>query len=310
MFRLIGGRLVQSVPVLVAVFVFSFLLIRLVPGDPVRVMLGINATPQTVHMVRRELGLDAPLGQQLVAFFGGAVKGDLGTSIIQGAPVASIIGNRILPTILLVAGAVLVALTLAVPAAALSALRRNRAADHLVRLSSMVAFGMPSFWVGLMLALLVSLKLGWLPSSGYGDTMISRTRTLVLPCLTLGLQMTPILIRTLRSSLIEVLNSEFVEAARARGFSPARVVGKHALRNSLVPLISVLSINVGYLLSGTVIVESVFQIPGLGLLLAQSVMARDFPVIQGLVLVFGLMVVATNLLADLTYSVVDPRVRR
>jgi peptide/nickel transport system permease protein len=310
MLRLIGGRIVQSIPVLLAVLVLSFILLRLVPGDPVRLMLGIDARPQSVALVRRQLGLDAPIGSQLLTYITHAVKGNLGTSIIQDAPVSRIIGSRILPTLYLIGGAVFLALLLAVPAAVVSVLHRNGPADHLVRLSSSVAFGMPSFWVGLMLALIVSLKLHLLPSSGYGDTPISVVQTLLLPCLTLGLQMAPILIRTLRSSLIEALGSEFAEAARARGFSTARVVGKHAMRNALVPLVSVLSINVGFLISGTVIVENVFQIPGLGSLLVQSVMARDFPIVQGLVLVFGLMVVITNLMGDLTYSVIDPRVRQ
>lgn len=295
---------------MVAVLIFAFLLIHLAPGDPVRLMLGINATPQAVASVRKALGLDEPLGRQLLSFFGGAVRGNFGTSIIQGAPVREIISSRILPTVYLLTGAVVIALLIALPAAALSALRKNRAADHFVRGLSAVAFGMPSFWLALMLVLIVSLRLQWLPSSGYGDTPITILQTLALPCLTLGLQIAPVLARTLRASLIEVLNSEYVEAARARGFSTFRVVGKHAMRNALVALVSVLSINLSFLIGGTVIVESVFQIPGLGSLLVQSVMARDFPIIQGLVLVFGVMVVITNLLADMAYAVIDPRVRQ
>lgn len=310
MLRFISVRLLQSIPVFLAVFVSSFLLVRIAPGDPVRLMLGVNATPQAVIEVRKSLGLDRPILDQLLTFFGHAARGDLGSSIIQGAPVATIIGNRILPTVYLLVGAVLVALGIALPAAAVSAVRRNRTIDHLLRLSSMVVFAMPSFWVGLMLVILFSLRLGWLPSSGYGTSAVSIVRTLVLPCLTLGLQMSPIVVRTLRSSLIEALDSEFIEAARARGFSTTRVVGKHAMRNALVPTVSVLSINVGFLISGTVIVENVFQIPGLGSLLVQSVMDRDYPVLQGLVLVFAVMVVITNLLADLAYSLIDPRVRR
>lgn len=310
MLRIVARRLLHSVPVVLAVLVCSFLLIHLVPGDPVRLMLGVDATPEGVATVRTQLGLDQPLWEQLARYLASAARGDLGVSIVQSAPVTKIIGSRILPTVLLLVGGVLLALLLAVPAAVLSAVRRNRPADHAVRVLSVFAFGMPSFWVGLMLVLLVSLKLGWLPVSGYGDTPGQIVTTLVLPCLTLSLHLAPILARTLRASLIEMLGKEFVDAARARGFSSARVVGRHAMRNALVPLVSVLAINVGFLVSGTVIVESVFQIPGLGSLLVQSVMAHDFPIVQGLVLAFGLMVVTTNLLADLAYSVVDPRVRR
>jgi len=264
MIGLAGRRLVQSIPVVLAVVVFAFLLIRLVPGDPVRLMLGVNATPQAVASVRRTLGLDEPVLKQLVVFLGAAVRGNFGTSIIQGASVSQIIGARILPTLYLLGGAGFIALVLAVPLAAMSALNRNRVVDHAIRLVSMVTFGMPSFWVALMLVLIVSLRLRWLPSSGYGDTPSAVIRTLVLPCLTLGLQIAPMLVRTLRSTLIEILGSEYVEAAQARGYSTIRVVGKHAMRNALVPLVSVLAINIGYLISGTAIVETIFQIPGLG----------------------------------------------
>ena len=220
-----------------------------------------------------------------------------------------VVGNRIAPTVYLIAASVFVALVLALPLGILSADKRNRAADHVVRLLTMVTFAMPTFWLGLMLALLVSLKLDLLPVSGYGEGVVGVLKSLVLPALTLGLYLAPILIRTLRSSLIEALGTEYAEAARSRGFSNARVVGKHALRNSLIPLITVLSINVGFLISGTVVVENVFQIPGLGALLVQSVLTRDYPVIQALVLVFGVMVIVINLLADVTYSLVDPRIR-
>jgi peptide/nickel transport system permease protein len=204
---------------------------------------------------------------------------------------------------------VLVALVVAFPLGILSAVKRNRPSDHAVRLLTMVAFAMPTFWLGLMFILLFSLKLGVLPSAGYGEGLGGILRSLALPAITLGLYLAPLLLRTLRSSLIESLAMEYTEAARARGFSPARVVGKHALRNSLIPLVTVLSINVGFLISGTVVVENVFQIPGLGALLVQSVLTRDYPVIQGLVLIFGVAVIVINLLSDLTYAVIDPRVR-
>jgi peptide/nickel transport system permease protein len=305
----LGKRVLQSIPVLLGVLVVSFLVIRLIPGDPVRLMLGINATPEAVARVEADLGLDKPLGAQLGSFFVGSFTLDFGESIIRDSPVRDLVIDRLAPSLYLILASIFVALVLAFPLGILSAVRRNRPADHAVRLLSMVTFAMPTFWLGLMLALLVGLKLGWLPVSGYGEGVVGVLRSLTLPAITLGLYLAPMLVRTLRTSLIEELGTEYVEAARARGLSPARVVGKHALRNSLIPLVTVLSINVGFLISGTVVVENVFQIPGLGSLLVQSVLTRDYPVIQALVFVFGVMVIVINLLSDLTYSLIDPRVR-
>jgi peptide/nickel transport system permease protein len=191
-----------------------------------------------------------------------------------------------------------------------SAVRKNRPVDHVIRLVSMIAFAMPSFWLGILLLLFFGLRLGWLPVSGYDGSSIGGVLTsLALPALTLGLHFAPPLTRTLRASLIASLESEYVEALRSRGFTEQRVVGKHALRNSLIPYVTVLSISVGFLVSGSVVVENVFQIPGLGSLLVQSVLSRDYPVIQALVLFFGVIVIDINLLADMVYFVIDPRIR-
>ena len=309
MLSYLGRRLLHSIPVLLLVLLVSFLLIRLIPGDPVQLMLGINATPENVANLEEKLGLDSSLGQQLITFLERAPRLDFGTSIVKRDDVRSVISGRILPSVYLIVLSVLVALVLAFPLGILSAVKRNRLPDHSVRTLTMVAFAMPTFWLGLMLILLFSLKLGVLPSAGYGEGFVGILRSLALPAITLGLSLAPLLMRTLRSSLIEALAMEYTEAARARGFSSLRVVGKHALRNSLIPLITVLSINVGFLISGTVVVENVFQIPGLGSLLVQSVLNRDYPVVQALVVIFGVAVIVINLLADLTYAIVDPRVR-
>lgn len=309
MLEYIGKRVLLSTPVLAGVLLVSFLIIRLIPGDPVQLMLGINATPEAVAQVESNLGLDQSLGGQLVSFATGSVTLDFGDSIIRGTSVRELIFARIAPSLYLILGSVLVAVLLAVPLGVLSAVRRNQPADHVVRLVSMVAFAMPSFWLGLMLALLLGLKLDLLPVSGYHEGVAGVLESMALPSITLGLYLAPMLLRTLRTTLIEALGSEYVEAAHARGLSPRRVIGLHALRTSLIPLVTVLSINVGFLISGTVVVENVFQIPGLGSLLVQSVLSRDYPVIQGLVFVFGVMVIVINLLADVAYSLIDPRVR-
>lgn len=309
MLEYVGKRILLSIPVLIGVLVVSFLIIRLIPGDPVQLMLGINATPEAVARVEADLGLDRSLGQQLIAFATGAITLDFGDSIIRRTSVRELILDRVAPSLYLIAGSVLVAVLLAVPLGVLSAVRRNKPADHATRLVSMVAFAMPTFWLGLMLALLFGLEWDLLPVSGYKDGIIGVAESLVLPWITLGLYLAPMLLRTLRTTMIETLGSEYIEAAHARGLAPRRVIGVHALRPSLIPLITVLSINVGFLISGTVVVENVFQIPGLGSLLVQSVLSRDYPVIQGLVFVFGLMVIVINLVADVVYSLLDPRVR-
>lgn len=309
MWGFLGRRLLHSTWVLAAIFVAAFLVIRLIPGDPVVQMLGIQATPETVAQVEKDLGLDKSIPEQLVSFVGKALTGDLGTSIIKRAPVRDVVFDRLAPSIYLLLFSTLIALVISVPLGALSAIYRNRLPDQVVRLSSMVTFAMPQFWLGLMLILIFAIRIDLFPSGGYGDGPFDTLYHLTLPSLTIGLFLAPQLMRTLRTSLIEALDSDYIESARSRGFSERRVVGKLAMRNALVPLISVLSINIGFLISGTVIVEVVFQIPGLGALLVQSVLNRDFTVIQGLVLVFGTMVIVVNILADLAYALVDPRIK-
>ena len=309
MWGFLGRRLLHSIWVLAAIIVVSFLVIRLIPGDPVVQMLGLQATPENIAAVNEDLGLDLPMGQQIVQFVERAFQGDLGSSIIKRAPVNDIVFDRLLPSVYLLLYATVLALIISVPLGALSAIYRNRVPDQIVRLTSMVSFAMPQFWLGLMLILLFAIQLDVLPSGGYGEGFGGILLHLTLPALTIGLYLAPQLMRTLRSRLIEAIDSDYVEAARSRGYRESRVVGKLAMRNALVPLISVLSINIGFLISGTVIVEVVFQVPGLGALLVQSVLNRDYPVIQGLILVFGAMVILVNILADAAYAVVDPRVR-
>ncbi len=309
MWGFLGRRVLHSVWVLAAVFIVAFLVIRLIPGDPVVQMLGIQATEENIAAVEKDLGLDLPVPQQLVSFVERALGGDLGSSIVKRAPVRDIVFDRLPPTVYLLLYSTLLALVISVPLGALSAIYRNRVPDQIVRLTSMVSFAMPQFWLGLMLILLLAIRIDLFPSGGYGEGLGGIVQHLTLPSFTIGLYLAPQLMRTLRSSLIEAIDSDYVEAARSRGFRESRVVGKLAMRNALVPLISVLSINIGFLISGTVIVEVVFQLPGLGALLVQSVLSRDFPVIQGLVLVFGAMVIIVNILADVAYAVIDPRVR-
>jgi peptide/nickel transport system permease protein len=302
-------RAVQAIPVLIGISLAAFLLIHLVPGDPARIILGAQATPKAVATLNEQLGLDRSLPSQYLDFITGAVHFDFGESITQKTGVGGLIGSRAEVTLLLLIYSVLISIVIAVPLAIASALRRNRPVDHGIRLFSMLTFAMPSFLLGLLLILLFSLQLELLPTSGYGDGFGGHLRSLTLPALTVGLYLAPILLRTLRIGIIDTLGTEYVEAARARGLSRPRILGKHVLKNSAISTVTVLGLNVGFLLSGLVVIENVFSLPGLGSELVSSIVNRDYPTIQALTLVFGVSVVAINLLTDLFYSYLDPRVR-
>jgi peptide/nickel transport system permease protein len=302
-------RTLPAIPVLIGISLASFVLIHLVPGDPARIILGAQATPKAVATLNEQLGLDRSLPAQYIDFITGAVHLDFGESIVQHTSVNSIVTSRAEVTFLLLIYAVLISIVIAVPLAIASARRRNRPLDHGIRLFSTLTFAMPSFLLGLLLILFFSLKLELLPTSGYGEGFTGHLRSLTLPALTVGLYLAPILLRTLRVGIIETLSAEYVEAARARGLAEGRILFKHVLKNSAIATVTVLGLNVGFLLSGLVVIENVFSLPGLGSELVSSIVGRDYPVIQALTLIFGVTVVIINLLTDLLYAYLDPRVR-
>jgi peptide/nickel transport system permease protein len=309
--RLLGfaaRRLIQMIPALIGITLFAFIFIKLLPGDPIMIMFGGRASPETIAAGRAKFGLDQPLPTQYLLFLTNAVQGDLGTSITQRAPVTQIIGERLAPSLFLLVYSALISIVLAVPLAVLTAQRAEQPVDYVVRTAGMISFAMPSFWLGLLLILLFGLNLKLFPISGWGENFLGHLHSLFLPSLAIGLYLAPILIQSLRASLLDVMQAEYIEAARAKGLSPNRVMWKHVLRNALIPTITILAVNVGWLIGGTVIVETVFSIPGLGKLLIQSVQTRDYPTIQGLTLVFGALVMLVNLIADLSYALIDPRV--
>jgi peptide/nickel transport system permease protein len=299
----------HAVPVLLGVSLIAFLLIHFVPGDPVRIALGPKASKGAVEAARHALRLDRPLPLQYAQFVGGVFRGDLGYSIQQNTSVGSILGPRVTPSIFLILYAVAISTVLAVPLGIVSALRRDRLVDHLIRVFMLTTMAMPSFWLALVLVELASLRLHLLPVAGYGNGFVEHLRDLTLPALTIGLYLAPMLIRTLRGSIIEVLRSDFVEAARARGLAERRVIAKHVLRNASIATITILAVNIGFLISGTVVIEVVFDIPGLGSLIVNATEARDYPIVQALTLIFGVMVILVNLLSDVAYALIDPRVR-
>ena len=306
----IVGRLAQMALVILGVTLFAFLTIQLVPGDPIRIMLHGRATDEVVAAAHQRLGLDQPLPVQFARFVWNALHGDLGVSIIQKAPVTEIVGERLEASVFLLTYSALIAVVLSLPLALVAASHRDRPIDHAIRIGGMIGFAMPPFWMGLLLMLFFGLTLGLLPIAGYGKGFLGHLVHLTLPSLTIALFLAPILIQSLRAAMLDVMTADYIEVARAKGLSERRILVKHVLRNALIPTITVLAVNIGWLLSGAVIVEYVFSIPGLGTLLVRAVGFRDYPVIQGLAVVFAMLVVTVNLLADLIYILVDRRVLR
>jgi peptide/nickel transport system permease protein len=302
--RFLARRLLLAIPVLVGVATLVFALLHLVPGDPVQAMLGDAASPQSVAELRGRLGLDRPLPLQYAAFLAGAARGDLGVSLRTNERVTAAIAARLPATIELALAAMLVALAIAIPAGVVSAVNVGTSVDHAATTLSLVGLSVPNFWLGPLLAIVFSVGLGWFPVSGRGTLA-----HLVLPAITLGAPLAAVLARMTRASLIDELRELYVTAARARGLPATRVVMKHAFRNSLIPIISVLGLQVGGLLTGAVITETIFAWPGVGRLLIQSIGFRDYPVVQGCVLFIAMTYVSVNLLTDMTYAYLDPRIR-
>jgi peptide/nickel transport system permease protein len=307
-FGFVGGRLLQMVPVVLGVTIITFFILRLIPGDPVVVMLGNHYTPRAAASLRAALGLNKPLWEQYLIFMSNLVHINLGTSIYYQLPVATLIGQRLPATLWLVGYAAVLALLISVPLATLSALRKDGIVDQVVRGTFLLTFAMPAFWVGLIFILVLSLHLHLFPVSGYGDGFAGHVWTLFLPSLTIALGFAAILIRTLRNSILVVLRADYLDTARAKGLGGGRILWRHILRNALLTTLTVFGVNLAYLIGGTVIIENVFAVPGLGQLLTSSIFTRDLSVVQGITLVFALFVVCISLLTDVIYAALDPRV--
>lgn len=304
MTRYILRRLLLAVPVLIGVSLVVFWMIRAIPGDPARVIAGEGAPLETVERIREQYGLNEPPHVQYMIFLKQLLQGDLGRSIRSRRPVADEIGARLGPTLELAAGSLLVAVAIGVTSGILSAVRPNSWVDALSTFVALVGISMPVFWLGLMLMYLFSYELGWFPTAGRGTW-----KHLVLPSLTLGLNTAAIIARMTRSSMLEVLRQDYVRTARAKGLHERAVVLKHAFRNALIPIITVTGLQLGTLLGGAVMTESVFAWPGIGRLMVESITARDYPVVQGAVLVVAVAFMLINLLVDVLYAYVNPSIR-
>ena len=304
MLRYLIRRLLLTIPVLLGVATLVFALIHLVPGDPAQSMLGEGASSEEIAQLRHSLGLDRPLLTQYRTFMVGLVKGDLGSSFRYGTPVTREIRDRLFRTMQLAVAAMGVAILIAIPLGIAAAVFRGTAIDHAAMTLALAGISMPNFWLGPLLAILFAVYLGWLPVSGTGGPA-----NLVLPAVTLGAALAAILARMTRASLLEELRELYVLAARARGLSRLRAVVRHAFRNSLIPVVTIIGLQFGAVLTGTIITETIFAWPGVGRLLIQAINFRDYPLVQGCILFISLTYVMMNLITDLTYGVLDPRIR-
>ena len=302
-------RLLLLIPVAVGVTIVVFFMIHLIPGDPAATILGIHATPKAVALLHQQWGLNRPLASQYWLFLDRLLHGNLGQSIFYGGSVTSLILSHLPPTLWLLVYATVLTVLISVPLAVLAASRRDGIRDHAVRAVPLVGLGMPPFWLGFLLIYAFAISLRIFPVSGYGSGFTGHLRSMFLPSLTVALALTPVVIRSLRASMLNVLGADYVVTARSKGVPSHRLYQRHALRNAVIPAVTVLAINIGFLVGTTVIIEQIFAIPGIGQLMINSIFQRDFPVVQGVTLVFAIMVVLVNLLADLSYAALDPRVR-
>ena len=311
MLRYLARRVGQAAVVLLGVAVLTFALLHLVPGDPVRVALGTRFDPETYAALRERAGLDRPLPVQLVGYLTGAVTGDLGVSFRSGQPVLQVITERLPATLGLALAALVVALLVAVPLGVLSAVRQGSLLDRAATVVSQVGVSVPDFWMGILLILLFAGQLRWLPSSGYEPLLedpLGWLSHVVLPAVTVGLVSGSILTRFVRSAVLEQLGQDYTRTATAKGLGQGVVVRRHVLRNALVPIVTVTGLQLATLLGGVIVIEVIFAWPGLGALTLEAVRARDYPVLQGAVLLFAALFLLVNLLVDLLYAALDPRI--
>src|SRR6185503_16861290 len=308
---LVRRALISTVTLLV-ISAVVFVGVRMIPGDPARVLAGTDADAAGLEEIREKYGLNAPLPLQYARWLGLALRGDLGESIRTRQSVTSTVARKLPITLELACLSLLVALVIAIPAGVIAAVRRNTPWDLLASGVSLCGVSVPHFWLGIMLILLVSVRLGWLPASGFVPLIedpVAKVKRMVMPALVLGSGLAAVLMRQTRNAMIEVLSADYVRTARAKGLAQAAVVVRHALRNGLIPVVTILGLQMGALMSGAVVTEQIFVLPGFGRLIVEAVFTRDYPVVQGVVLITASSYVLINLLVDLSYTVLNPRIR-
>ena len=310
--RFFATRLISLVPILFGTSIVAFLLIRLVPGDPAIALLGLEADAQSLAALRKQLALDQPIVVQYATWLGHILTGDFGRSIQGGRAVFPLLLGALAPTALLAAASLVISLLIAIPAGIVSAVRRNSSADYAASMAALCGLSMPSFWLGILLILAFSIYLPLFPASGYVSPLVdpvAHLHHLVLPAVTLGAALAAATMRMTRATMLEVLRADYVRTARAKGLPRRTVIWGHALRNARIPIVTLVGIQLGQLLGGVVITETVFSWPGIGKMTVDAIFARDYPVVQGAVLLTATLFVLINLVTDLIYTVLDPRVR-
>jgi peptide/nickel transport system permease protein len=308
----IAARLIGAVPTLLLISLITFAILHLIPGDPAVVIAGFSATPSEVAQIRADLGLDQPLWGQLLHWYGGLLHGNLGRSLLLGQDVLGAIWDRLPVTLSLSAYSLVITLVIGIAGGALAALRHNTVVDQVAMVGAMLGISMPSFFIAPLLVLLFAVHFGWLPTGGYvpwQSDPLGWLQTATLPAVSLALLQMGLLARITRSTMLEVLRQDYVRTARAKGLSAWQVVGKHALANAMIPITTVVGISISLLLSGSVVIETIFSVPGIGQLLTQAVLNRDYPLVQGGLLVLTTLLVVVNIGIDILYAALDPRVR-
>lgn len=304
----IVSRLLQMVPTVLVLVIIVFLMIRLIPGDPAVTMLGVQATPERVEELRHHLGLDKPLPVQFGIFVRDLLHADLGDSIVVRTPVAELVRHRLPLTLFLVAYSMTLALLITVPLAVIAALKRDTLIDQIIRTFSVIMISTPGFWIGLLLLILLGVKTSVFPVGGDGEGFVGRLYHLFLPALTLALGVAAVLTRNLRDAMLTSMTAEHAVVARAKGLRPTQVVVTHVLRNAMISTVTLFGLYIGWLIGGSVIIESVFALPGMGSMMVIAIMGRDYQVVQGFTLVYAVLVSLVYLLTDIAYSFLDPRV--
>ena len=307
--RNIAARLILFVPTILGALVLVFVLMRILPGDPASAILGTSATPAGVAALRSQMGLDKPLGLQFVDYFAGLAHLDLGRSLALNTPVSALLAQALGPTLLVTLGGTIVSLIFGIPLGVLAALKRATWIDHLATITALLGISAPVFVWGLLLLFAFTLYWPILPSAGAGDNPVGVVRSLVLPSVATGLFLVGIVARITRSSLLSVLAQDYVRTARAKGLRKLTVMNRHALVNALIPVVTIVGLNIGTLIGGVVVIETVFTRPGIGRLVLDAIGARDYPVIQGVILLFSALYVLVNLGIDVAYTLLDPRIR-
>lgn len=297
-------RILEVIPTLLIVTVFIFLFVHMIPGDAARLVAGEDATLEDIKLVEKELGLDRPLHEQYISYMGGLLKGDLGTSLKTKRPVSEEIGARFMPTFWLTVWSMVWAVVIGLIIGVVSATKRNKWPDYVGMFAAVSGLSLPSFWLGLVLIQIFAVQLGWFPSGG-----MESWKSYVLPSITLGTGVAAVVARFTRSSLMDVLKNDYIRTGRAKGVNEQNIVWHHALRNALVPVVTMTGLQFGFLLGGSVVIETVFSWPGLGKLLIDSVAFRDYPVIQAEMLIFALEFIIINLVVDLLYGILNPQIR-